>query len=216
MGGALLLSFFVHIVGFIAIGALSHGNGDIQALEKLKIHVSQPKEEKPPEVIPPKPKEKPKPKPKEKIASTTPEKPKVEAKPIMGIQPDALKGAGTIAVPAGNTLMKEDDGTRVRPEVVGTFQGDLSADAKLIVTTFEKPKYTDAAIDAGLEGAFVVDVFVDENGNVKEAEVRKKIGYGMDEPVLESTRKAKFTPRKNKFGKALSGWAEIKVRLVIP
>jgi len=212
MGGAVLLSFFVHAMVLAGFSIFATKRSHRAATEKLTMRVIEPKVE---EVIPHKPKEKPKPQPKDKVASEKKvDAPKPEAKPILGLDKSTLEGPGTIAVPIGNTLMKEDDGTRVKD--AEKFQGDMSSEPRLISSTFAVPKYTDEAIDAGLEGAFVVDVFVTENGDVREAELRKKIGYGMDERVLDSTRKAKFTPRKNKFGKALSDWAEIKVRLVIP
>ena len=78
------------------------------------------------------------------------------------------------------------------------------------------PIYTDDAIDMGLEGTFIVDVYVDVSGAVQTAELRKKVGYGMDQRLLDAARKARYEPRKDQFGRPLAGWAEIAFRLLLP
>lgn len=172
-------------------------------------------------VIPPRPEEpRPKKKPPEKkrVATERSVPPKTpETAPVQGIPPDAVTPeASGIAAPIGNTLLTGDEGKRIKPEDFKPMAGDLSADARLILGSVKVPAYTDAALEANLEGNFIVDVFVDESGNVLQADVRKKVGFGMDERILEAARLAKFTPRKNKFGRAEEGWAEIKFTLVIP
>ncbi len=154
---------------------------------------------------------------KEKIIPTEKPIPKTPiAAPVFGADKSVITPGGGIAVPVGNTLLTEDDGKRLKPSEVKDFTGDLSHYATLIPATFQLPKYTDEAVDAALEGVFTVDVFVDEMGHVRDVELKKKIGYGMDQRVLDSMRKAEFSPRKNKFGKEIEGWTEVKLRLVIP
>lgn len=173
-------------------------------------------------VIPPKPLEaKPKAKPakeKKKVVSERNVEPKAPpAQAVQGLPPDAVQpDAPGIAAPIGNTLLTEDEGKRIRPEDYRDLGGDLSADARLIMKSVVVPKYTDAALEGNLEGNFVVDVYVDEAGNVLQAEVRKRVGFGMDEKLLAAARVAKFQPRKNKFGRTEAGWAEIKFTLLIP
>ena len=135
----------------------------------------------------------------------------------MGLDPSALSPDGKgIAVPAGNTLMMADDGKRVKPEDVKPFTGDLSSDARLLRDSLRKIEYTDGAVEAAVEGKFVVDVFVDDKGVVTSAELRRKIGHGMDEKVLEVARGARFAPRRTKMGVAESGWTEIQFVLQLP
>jgi len=139
------------------------------------------------------------------------------AQAVQGLPPDAVQpDAPGIAAPIGNTLLTEDEGKRIRPEDYRDLGGDLSADARLILKSVVIPKYTDAALEGNLEGNFIVDVYVDEAGNVLQSEVRKRVGFGMDERLLDAARMAKFQPRKNKFGRTEAGWAEIKFTLVIP
>ncbi|NDE14602.1 TonB family protein [bacterium] len=169
-----------------------------------------------PAAIPPKPVPE---KSREKRVATE-RKPSPQAqqtKAVQGIPPDAVTPDATgIAAPIGNTLMTEDEGKRIRPEDYRELAGDLSSDARLILGSVKVPAYTDAALEASLEGNFIVDVYVDESGNVLQCELRKRVGFGMDERLLDAARVAKFKPRKNKLGKAEAGWAEIKFSLVIP
>lgn len=187
---------------------------------KIAIH-----EEKKPEVvstIPPREETKkiPRKKTEQKIASErkpqTPPKKKVEA--VQGFNPSAVSPTGTgIAVPLGNTLMVEDKGKRLRADQVEALgDQDLSADPHLIRDSVVTPKYTDEALDANLQGAFLVEVFVDEHGIVKEAELKKKIGYGMDDRVLASLKSAKFDPGKNRYGQAIAAWTDVRFLLEIP
>ncbi len=169
-----------------------------------------------PAVIPPKPAlEKPR---EKRVATERKPSPKAQqTKAVQGIPPDAVTpDASGISAPIGNTLMTEDEGKRIRPEDYRELAGDLSSDARLILGSVKVPAYTDAALEANLEGNFVVDVYVDEVGNVLQAELRKRVGFGMDDRLVEAARVAKFKPRKDKLGRAEAGWAEIKFSLVIP
>ncbi|MEI6397130.1 MAG: energy transducer TonB [Pseudomonadota bacterium] len=134
--------------------------------------------------------------------------------PVQGLTKDSLSQTVTMAAPLGNTLMTEDQGRRLTD--VAPLKGDQSAPAKLIVSTLVPPPYADEALDAAIEGSFIVDVFINLDGSVREAELRKKIGYGMDSRVLSSVRSSRFSPRKNRFGVSEEGWTELKFTLVIP
>lgn len=179
---------------------------------KVKVVVNEPKSM---EVLPPKPEKKEKPKPQNLApnAQVTPNAPQTDT-PVQGLTKDSLSDQGTMAAPVGNTLMKEDEGKRL--EQVEALRGDMSAPARLIPQTLAAPPYTDEALDATLEGSFIVDVFVNLDGTVRDAELRKKIGFGMDVRVLEAVRSARFNPRKNRFGVSEEGWTELKFTLVIP
>lgn len=159
----------------------------------------------------PKPKKQPTPKP----APNEPSKnAKPDVAPIQGVTKSSVADQGTMSAPVGNTMMVEDTGKRVKD--AQPLSGDMSAPAILIRDSIQTPPYTEQAIDVSLEGTWVVDVFVDLSGKVTSAELRKKIGYGMDERVLTAARQARFSPRKNKLGVSEPGWAEIKFVLVIP
>jgi TonB family protein len=126
-----------------------------------------------------------------------------------------MNPGGKVAAPLGNTLMVEDTGERLK-EAPGALQGDLSAEPELIRDSITKPEYTQAAIEAGLEGSAIVEVLVEETGKVLEAELKKRIGFGMDERILTSAKGARFKPRRNRYGRAETAWTEIKFTLQLP
>ena len=72
-----------------------------------------------------------------------------------------------------------------------------------------KIQYPEIAKRAGVEGKVFVRAFVDENGNVVNAEIVKGIGAGCDEAALDAVLKTKFTPGKQR-GKP------IKVQVTVP
>jgi len=73
----------------------------------------------------------------------------------------------------------------------------------------KKIRYPEIAKRAGVEGKVFVRAFVDEEGNVVNAEIVKGIGGGCDEAALEAVLKTKFTPGKQR-GKP------IKVQVTVP
>ena len=73
----------------------------------------------------------------------------------------------------------------------------------------KKIQYPEIAKRAGVEGKVFVRAFVDEQGNVVNAEIVKGIGGGCDEAALEAIMKTKFTPGKQR-GKP------IKVQVTVP
>jgi len=56
------------------------------------------------------------------------------------------------------------------------------------------PEYTEAAMDAEIEGVVTIDVWVGRNGVVKRAELVKGLGYGLDRRVVEAALKSTFNP----------------------
>jgi len=139
-------------------------------------------------------------------------------KPVQGLPPSQVSSKG-IPVPVGNTLMAPDEGKHLDAkdiDALPTEGEDLSTQPKLVRSSVELPQYTEEALDNNLEGTFEVEVFVDENGNVSKAELKKKIGFGMDERVLDAARKVHFVAGHDRLGKTISQWSEIKFLLQIP
>jgi len=73
----------------------------------------------------------------------------------------------------------------------------------------EKIRYPEIAKRVGVEGKVFVRAFVDENGNVVNAEIVKGIGGGCDEAALDAVLKTKFTP-------GLQRGKPIKVQITVP
>ncbi|HYV73041.1 MAG TPA: TonB family protein [Candidatus Binatia bacterium] len=59
---------------------------------------------------------------------------------------------------------------------------------------FPDPAITRADLPAGVEGDVVVEVTIDERGNVVELKLIRGIGYGVEERVLATLRKWRFKP----------------------
>lgn len=57
-----------------------------------------------------------------------------------------------------------------------------------------KIKYPEMARKAGVEGRVIVQFIVDEEGNVRDAQVVRGLGAGLDEVALNAVRQAKFEP----------------------
>lgn len=215
-------SLAFHLVVFTGLSFLVAHREPRTRLPQNAIKVSI--QDQKPEVPPPPPpvqKERKKIPPKPpKVAQSAPQKmePKPDTpppQPVYGVAKESLSPAqqGGIAVPVGNTTMMADDGKRMRPEDVQKLDRDLSSDPQLELNSLALPKYTDAAVEAGLEGRFVVDVYVNERGAVDDVQLRKKIGFEMDTRVMEAIRKARFKPRRNPVGLPIAGWTEITIRL---
>ncbi len=74
-----------------------------------------------------------------------------------------------------------------------------------------KPKYPEIAQEAGIEGTVVVQVFVDENGRVKDTVILKGIpNTGLDEAATDAIRIVRFKPAKQRE-RAVGVWISIPV-----
>jgi hypothetical protein len=105
--------------------------------------------------------------------------------------------------------MMSDNGKRV--DDPKAYQSDLSTSADC--SSIKAPTYTTEAEDVALEGRFSIDVFIQEDGLVKESEPVKKIGYGMDERIKESLQGFRCKPKRDKLGRAVSTWHTIYIQL---
>ncbi len=204
----IVCSVLVHLVLASTFGGYSSEPEKTHAPVKVTlVDVAPP----PTTTVPPPEKVKPpKPDAQKKIpkeARPKEEPPKSAATPVFGVSKDSKITSETgISVPTGNTLMIEDDGKRnANP---GELK-DLSRDAQLILQSV-KIKYTDEAIDAGLQGTVIVEVLVDVNGSVLEATLKRKVGYRMDDNIKKAALNAKFQPRLDRFGKPQAGWSDVK------
>ncbi len=202
-----LLSIVLHTVA-LALLKVTTTNTRPAPPQPVKVRVVESVEKIP---LPTKPERTEIPRKPEQRKATGPIKPQAER--VQGLTKESVSTTGTIAAPIGNSLMIEDKGKRLTPEEIASLKQDLSSPPLLIAASYVKPSYTEGAIAANLEGRYVVEVFVDENGNVKAAELKKKIGYGMDERIIEATLQAKFIAAKNEKGVPYSAWGEFTITL---
>lgn len=184
-----------------------------------------PQEEKPVEPEPEKVKPKAKPKPKEVEPEPPPEEePKEQAKeapPVFDLGDntfatgDGQPGSWTLNRSEGNTKIagfsKKNESLRgtqpVRPEGGG---GDGLAPVPLKdLSQRPKPKKGDIALPPypmearreGIEGAVVLQVFIDRQGRVRRARIIKDPGGGLGAVALSSMLKEEWTPPLDKKGR---------------
>ncbi len=167
---------------------------------KVRIVERPAAEEKQEEVVPPKPPEPKKIPPKSPETRIPRKTAQDQAQKVQGLTEESLatNSNSNFVAPLGNTLMAKDEGKRLRPEEIAALKRNLSSEAILIQDTYVAPKYSEGALAVNLEGAFPVDVYVDAKGNVIEVELRKKIGYAMDQSVIDAVKQTRLFPRKMK------------------
>jgi periplasmic protein TonB len=78
---------------------------------------------------------------------------------------------------------------------VGGGVYDIGGNVTAPVGIYEpEPQYSEEARKAKYSGTVVVEMIVDSQGNVREAQVMKSVGLGLDEKALEAVRTWKFKP----------------------
>jgi periplasmic protein TonB len=79
------------------------------------------------------------------------------------------------------------------------------------LTTSRKPRYPEAARQAGAEGTVFVKAYVLADGSVRDARVERSAGNAaLDGAALETIREARFVPAQ-RSGRAVPVWVEIPV-----
>lgn len=77
-----------------------------------------------------------------------------------------------------------------------------------------EPQYTDAARNEKISGKVLLDVVVNAQGEIHDAEVVEALGYGLDENAITAVKKWKFEPgRKVEDPVAVRARIEINFRL---
>lgn len=106
-------------------------------------------------------------------------------------------GAGPgLAVPAGRPAQKPREERPKKVAALSPRPEDVCAEplAKPRPRQIVKPAYTEEARQAQVEGAVRVEVTVDEAGGVKNVQVLRGLGYGLDEAAVEAIRRMTFNP----------------------
>ncbi|NQV37005.1 MAG: energy transducer TonB [Candidatus Marinimicrobia bacterium] len=74
------------------------------------------------------------------------------------------------------------------------------------------PHYPEIAREAGIEGQIIIQVYIDESGDVTETVVLKSIpNTGLDEAAIEAIRITKFKPAMQK-DKPVGVWISIPIQ----
>ena len=88
------------------------------------------------------------------------------------------------------------------------------ADQKMMQWIYSQIKYPAQAREMGIEGTAVVSFVVDENGNIKDAEIRRKVGGGCEEEAIRVVKEMAKLPQKWTPGKQRG--RAVAVRYTLP
>lgn len=141
-------------------------------------------------------------------------------KPVFGVTPESVAPDGEgVAVPVGNTLMKEPDKEFTPPDQVKPYYQPEKAPfvpAKLVeVTEFPRekdrvtPDYPPELRAQGIEGTVLVEVDIDAAGKVVDARLKRPTGLAFDEAALKAIRASSYYPAKR-------GSEAVAIRVTIP
>jgi protein TonB len=72
-------------------------------------------------------------------------------------------------------------------------------------------EFSDEARRAKYEGAVIINLIVDANGNPQQVRVSRSLGMGLDEKALEAVKQYKFKPAKDKTGKPVPVYMSVEI-----
>jgi len=73
-----------------------------------------------------------------------------------------------------------------------------------------RPDYSDDGRKARIQGTVELLIIVNADGTVKFENVRKSLGYGLDQKAIDAVRKWRFTPGK-KDGKPVATYVSVLI-----
>ncbi len=129
-------------------------------------------------------------------------KPKVEARKVFGASRKSLTSddpAVGVDVKAGNTVAKAPDQEKLRPEDADSLpipaEEYLVSQMPVLIGDFRVP-YPPAAKKAGITGAVILELLIDQSGAVRQVVLVDGPGFGLNEAALEAARKLRFKPAR--------------------
>lgn len=141
--------------------------------------------------------------PKPELAKPAPPPP--ETKKVFGVSRKALTtssvDASSAEIKTGNTVAKEMDDLKLDPNDVDSLP--IPADEFLVTSmpvlvSEVRIAYPEEAKKAGIEGPVVMDLLIDEQGKVRQVNLVKGPGFGLNEAALTAIKNFQFRPAKIK------------------
>jgi len=122
-----------------------------------------------------------------------------------------------IKIKKSDNIKKEDEDSDLIKSKASIISGESTIYLPVFeVTTLPKiifkaePKYPEMARKAGIEGIVVLELDINEKGQVINIKVVRSGGFGFDQSAIEAIKKTKFSPAL-KYGKPVP----IRVRLPV-
>lgn len=130
------------------------------------------------------------------------EKPKpLEKRAVFGVSRRAIVASDnqkdSAEIKQGNTIAKEQDNLTLNQDDVDSLP--IPADSYLL-TSMPRLKadirvpYPDVAKRAGIEGPVILDLLIDAAGVVRNVDLIRGPGYGLNEAAIGAAQKFQFTP----------------------
>lgn len=132
-----------------------------------------------------------------------PPPPPPETKQVFGVSRKALTSADTTGAAAevklGNTVAKEQDNLKLDAKDADSLP--IPADDYLVssmpqLLTEMRIPYPEEAKKAGIEGPVVMELLIDDQGQVRQVQLLKGPGFGLNEAALSAIKNFKFRPAR--------------------
>lgn len=138
-----------------------------------------------------------------KAEKIKPPPPPPETKQVFGVSRKAITtndSSGAAAeVKLGNTVAKEQDNLKLDPKDADSLP--IPADDYLLssmpqLLTEMRIPYPEEAKKAGIEGPVVMELLIDDQGQVRQVNLMKGPGFGLNEAALAAIKNFKFRPAR--------------------
>lgn len=106
----------------------------------------------------------------------------------------------------------------VRPKVLVPHHVEATCSEDLVKArplAIVRPAYTDRAREARVQGRLVIELMLDERGEITAAKIVKGLGFGLDEAALEAARRLHFSPA-TRCNRPVAGPFVLGMRFALP
>lgn len=140
-----------------------------------------------------------------KVENIKPAPPPPETKKVFGITRKTITTTtnepSAAEVKTGNTVAKEMDDLKLDPNDADSLpipSDDYLVTSMPILISEVRIPYPETAKKAGIEGPVLMDLLIDDQGKVRQVNLIKGPGFGLNEAALEAIKNFQFRPAKIK------------------
>ncbi|MDZ4676761.1 MAG: TonB family protein [Oligoflexia bacterium] len=130
------------------------------------------------------------------IIPTQTSKTSKKAVPTTGVSRNSTVSESDTAAKIGNTLSKAPDNLPPTDDGLPPATEDFLVNKWPMLQNDVRTPYPRDAKQKGVEGAVVMDLYIDGEGRVKKVKLVRGPGYGLNEAALEAAKQFLFSPAK--------------------
>lgn len=130
-------------------------------------------------------------------------KPKIEKRAVFGLSQKAIlapdSAQNSVDIKAGNTVAKAPDQLQMQPGDAASLPipvEDYLVSAMPILKSEVRIPYPEEARKRGIEGPVVMDLLIDQEGQVRQVVLVSGPGYGLDEAASGAAQGFRFQPAR--------------------